>query len=272
MFNTGIFRKTFLDSLPAVLAVMVGLVAFVILFVWAMLNMGTELLNFVSKFPFLQKMFEMSLGIRVDGEVSVNILFAVCFTHLMALMLCWSVIIATATRVTVGEFERGTADLLLTLPVGRSEVYLTTSLVWILIATVVSFVPLLGLQIATLIFQPEEEVFLSKFVAPACNFVCLNLAIGGMSMLAGCVFARRGMAISFIVGVVFVSVVLNFIEPFVSAMENIAHLSLLKYYRPVDIVRLNEWPIGHMVFLSAIGVVSWVTGMIIYCRKDVPTA
>ena len=55
MFNFGIFRKTLLDSAVSVLVSMAGLVAFVVLFVWAMLNMGTELMAFVSRFSISAK-------------------------------------------------------------------------------------------------------------------------------------------------------------------------------------------------------------------------
>lgn len=279
MFNYGIFRKTLVDSSPSIVAATVGLVCFVVLFMWSVLNMGTELMAFAAKFPFIKKMLEIGLGVRVDGEISVAILFAVGFTHLMVLMLAWSVIIATTTCVTVGENEKGTADLLLSLPVSRSAVYFSTSLVWIVAALILAFTPIIGIWVGTLVFEIPEEVFLSSYIAPACNFFCLNLAIGGLSSFAGCVVKRRGYAISFVAVVIFLSVVLNFIEPFVEVigteflgMFSVKNLSLLTYYRPVDVVRLNEWPVQHMVTLVLIGVTSWMAGLFVYCRKDIPTA
>ena len=157
MLNSAIFLKTFRDSAVSLLLAIVGLIAFQILFVWAMLNMGTEVLEFVSKVPFITKMFEMSLGIKVDGEVSLNILFAVCYTHAVALSLVWFVVISTVTRTTVGEVERGTADMLLTLPVSRPEVYFSTSLVWWTITAILSYVPIVGMWDWTTDLQSRRD-------------------------------------------------------------------------------------------------------------------
>ena len=187
-------------------------------------------------------------------------------------MLAWSVLIATTTRVTVGEFERGTADLMLTLPVSRIQICFSTSLVCVLIATLVSFTPLLGIWIATLIFETKEAVQMDRFVAPACNFFCLNIAVAGLASLAGCVLNRRGLAISIVISIVFVSLVINFVEPFVDAMSSWKLLSLLSYYRPVDVVREQQWPIANMITLTLIGLISWIAGLLIYRYRDVPTA
>ena len=90
MFNYAVFRKTLFDTAWSLALSTVGLVAFVILFVWAMMNMGIQVLEFVSKFPFIRKIFEMGFGINVEGDVSMNILFAVCFTHAIVLALTWT--------------------------------------------------------------------------------------------------------------------------------------------------------------------------------------
>lgn len=272
MFNYAIFRKTLIDSVWSLVLSAVGMIGFVILFVWAMLNMGTQVLEFVSQFPFIRKIFEMGFGIKVDGEVSVNILFAVCFTHGIVLALTWTVIIAATTRVTAGEVERGTADLLLALPVARPEVFVSTTLVWVLAAAVLSACPIIGIAIATLIFETEEAVDITRFIAPAANFFCLNLAVGGLSTLVGSILNRRGLAVGAIVGTLVSSVVLNFLEPFIELIGSVKFLSLLNYFRPVDVVRHDQWPIWQMMTLIVFGVVCWTAGMAIFARKDIPTA
>ena len=134
MINHAIFWKTFRDSASLLIAAAVGVILFTMLFVWSMLDMGTELMRFVSQFEFLKKIFEVGFGINVSGEVSLRILFAVCFTHGVILTLSFAVIIANATRVIVGEVERGTADLLLTLPVNRLPRVFPTGIQFLLLA------------------------------------------------------------------------------------------------------------------------------------------
>ena len=272
MFNYAIFRKTCFDSAWSLALSAGGLVAFVIMFVWAMLNMGTQILEFVAQFPFIRKIFEMGFGINVDGDVSMNILFAVVFTHAVVLALTWTVIIAATTRVTAGEIERGTADMLLSLPVNRTEVYISTTLAWVLIAGILSACPVGGIGIAAQVFETEEAVELSKYLAPALNFCCLNLAVGGISSLISCCLNRRGLAVGTTVAALLTSAVLTFLEPFIEFIKTIRFLSLLNYFRPVDIVRTGEWPMSQMLTLVILGTVAWTAGLILFARKDIPTA
>ncbi len=270
MFNFAIFRKTFADSVWTLVFCAAGLIAFVVLFSWAMLNMGTEMLEFFSKFPFLEKIFA-SFGIDVSGDVSISTLFAVCFTHAVTFGLAWTAIIATATRVTAGEVERGTADLLLSLPVSRAEVYVSTSLVWMLAAALISACPLIGFAIVTHVFE-TGDVLLTNYNAAALNFFCLNLAVGGLASMFGCLLNRRGPAIGVVVALAFFSIILNFLEQFVEAISRIGFLSLLSYFRPVESVREGGWPVQHMLILSGLALVAWTIGLIVFSRKDIPTA
>lgn len=272
MFSLAIFTKTLRDSMGSLVISALGMVAFVVLFVWAMLNMGAELLSFVTQFPFIRKIVEMGFGINMSGDVSTTILLAVCYTHGAVLVLAWSVIIATATRVTAGEVERGTADMLLTLPVSRWQVYISTSWAWVLSAAVLAICPIIGIGIALQIFETEEPVAISRFVAPAVNFFCLNIAVGGITSLVGSCLNRRGLAVGATVGMLVTSIVLNFLEPFLEVIKQIRFLSLLSYFRPVDIVRLGEWPYWQMGILLGLGAFCWTIGMIIFSSKDIPTA
>lgn len=272
MFNRAVFLKTLRDSAPSIVLALIGMIAFQIVFVWAMLNMGSDLLEFVSKVPFIKKIFEMSLGISVEGDISVNILFGVCFTHAVILSLVWTVIISTVTRTTVGEIERGTADMLLTLPVTRSEVFISSSFVWVLAALFLSFCPLLGFWIALQFFETQEPVDISRYVAPATNFLALNLCVGGLSAMVSCVVDRRSVAVGTIVSLALVSVVLNFVEPFIESIRSIRFLGLLNYFRPVDIIRTGIWPVTSICILLAVAALCWSIGLIVFSRRDIATA
>jgi ABC-2 type transport system permease protein len=250
----------------------VGLTAFVVLFTWAMLKMGAQVLKFIAEMPWLSKLFEVAFGINVNGEVSLTILFAICFTHAVVFMLSWSFVIATTTRVTVGEIERGTADLLLTLPVRRSEVYASTTLLWVLASMLLAFCPVVGVWIGTLVFETDEVVEVARYFKPAWNSVFLLWAIGGISSLAASLIDRRGPAIATVVTIVLISAVLSFIEPFIEVVKRIRFISLLNYFRPVDVVRENQWQLAEMSVLFGVGLVGWLIGLAVFCRKDIPTA
>ena len=272
MINRAIVHKTLKDSASLTTAAAFGIVGFVILFVWAMLNMGDEVLSFVSRFSFLRKVFEAGFGIKVEGEVSLNILLAVSFTHAVVLALSWAVMIAITTRVTVGEIEKGTADVLLTLPVSRSEIYFSTSLVWILAAILLAFCPVVGVWIGSQIFKTPEVVEVTRYFKPAANFFCLLLAVGGISSFVASFLDRRGPAIAIVVGIVLLSSILNFVEPFIEALKPLRFFGLLNYFRPVDVFRANTWPLVPMSSLLLIFFACWLLGLIIFHRREIPTA
>lgn len=272
MINVGIFQKTIADSWLSAIMAGIGLIGFTIVFVWAMQNMGTELLNFVSKFPFVRKIFEMSLGIDVSGEVSIEILFSVVFTHGIVLLLTWATIISLATRVTVSEMETGTADILYSLPVSRKEILVSTSAACMLVLTFLSFCPLFGIWMGTKLLETDHPIALYPFVITATNFLFLNLSIASVSLMIGCILNRRSLAVGVIVGIVFISAAMSFLEPFVPLLKNVQSLSLLGYFRPVDVVRAEAWPINAMTSLGLIAIVSWTVGLVVLCRKDIPTA
>ena len=272
MFNSAIFWKTARDSAAMLIFAAIAIAGFVVLFTWSMVDMGEELMAFVQKFEFLKKIFEFGLGIDVSGDVSINVLLSACFTHAMVFILSWSFIISTTSRVTVGEVERGTADLLLTLPVNRHEVYFSTSLVWILAAVILAFCPIVGIWIGTQILTIEGPIELSKYVAPAINSLCLLWAIGGISSMVSSILNRRGLAIALVSGFLIVSAMLNFVEAFIEAIQRIRFIGMLSYFRPVDVVRNGEWPITHMFVLLGIAITCWVVGLVVFCKKDIPTA
>ncbi len=272
MFNFAVFRKTCFDTLPMLLVAGASIILFSLFFEWAMINMGRDLLAFASKWPFLDQMFRMSFGIDISNGVSLNVLMAVCFTHLFVLILTCGVVIATTTRVTTGEIEKGTADLLFTLPVTRTEVCLSTSAAWLLAIVVLSFCPLIGIAIGTLVLETDSTLQASKFLAPSINFLAFNLAVAGISALAASILNRRSFAISISVGVLMSSLLLNFLSPFLEWMQSINFLNLLNYFRPAETMRNGDWALQNILVLVAVFLVTWIASMVIFHRKDIPTA
>ena len=273
MMNLAIFRKTLSDSCSTLLAAALGLTAFVVVFVWAMLNMGTELMEFISKFGFLRRIFEMSLGISLEGEVSVNTLFAVSFTHAVSLTLCWTVVIAAATRVTAGEVERGNSRSATDVTVdAQSNIFVDfTRLVVGSAGDVLLPVGRHDGQhtlVSTRRANRVEQVYCPhlQFRLPEPGSGRTGDARWQFVKSSGpsdCRRGRDGPALS---------AVLNFLEPFLEVVKNIRFLGLLSYFRPVDIARSGIWPWSSMGSLLLLAAFCWIFGLIVFCRKDIPTA
>jgi putative exporter of polyketide antibiotics len=171
-----------------------------------------------------------------------------------------------------GDLETGTADILYSLPVSRLEVFLSNSVACFFVLAILSFCPLLGVWIGTNVLEMEQAISMFPFIIVATNFLFLNLAIACLSLMVGCILNRRSVAVGVIVGVVFVSAVLNFLEPFIPLLENVQFLSLLGYFRPVDVLRAETWPTVSIGALGLIAATTWIAGLTILIRRDIPTA
>ena len=160
----------------------------------------------------------------------------------------------------------------MTMPIRRFDVFCSNTAAWLIAVVVLSSAPLGGIWLAVRWIETPETISLARFIPPACNLVCLNLAVCGLATLCGCLAQRRSVAISWLVAFVFLSVLLNFVEPFLPAFSTAKWLSLLTYFRPVDVVRLGHWPMIHMMVLVGIAVATWIAGAARYWRMDVITA
>ena len=76
--NVAITRRFLRESIWPALASCAGIVFFVVLFVWAMDQMGPQLMEFLSSIQFLREMLEMAFGVSLSGAVSNNVLFLDC--------------------------------------------------------------------------------------------------------------------------------------------------------------------------------------------------
>ncbi len=268
--NLAITQRFLRESLWPTLVSCAGIVLFVVLFVWAMDQMGPQLMEFVSSVGFLRQMLELAFGISLTGAVSSNVLFSIVWMHPVVLALSWGLLIAVATRQTCGEVERGTAELLLTLPVSRQGILVCGVATWSLISVLISVCPLAGVFAGTWFVEQTDPVQYSRFTMVMVNFLALNLAVASMATLAGTCIMRRGVAIAVVAGMLIAGLAMNFLESFLTFIQRIRFLSVLNYYHPGDIVRDGTWPIADIATLTGIAGVCLTAALIVWVRRDIP--
>ena len=272
MINASLVRKTVRDHALLFGLTVAAVVLFEMFFVLAMRSMAYELKSFVSHRPFLQNLFRMLLSLDLRMGTSINILLAVGFVHPFLFATTWGFMIAIGTRITVGEIDRGTADLLFTLPLSRGTIYVSTTAVWIVAALILSACAWLGLWLGTLVFPPREPVSLARMGIATVNLVALCLAVGGVTSLVSCLVNRRGVAVGILVALLLFSFLINFLGVFIEFFRTIGFLGLLDYYRPVESARDGTWPVRNLLILSLVAIAGWTGGLFVFRRKDVPVA
>ena len=87
-----------------------------------------------------------------------------------------------------------------------------------------------------------------------------------------CLLNRRGVAVGILLAVLLFSYLSNFLASFIEFFRAIGFLGLLDYYRPVESVRDGTWPVRNLLILSAVAIVGWTCGLLVFRRRDVPVA
>lgn len=267
--NRALLVKTARDTAVLLAVTLVAIVLFEILFFWAMWRLAPDLLALWSSIPFIARMFQVVWSVDVT-EATVNTLIAVGMVHPFLFAVSWALLITTCTRVTVGEIDRGTADLLLTLPISRARIYVTTSIVWLAASALMCACVILGISIGNRLFRLPNPLDMGRLAIGAVNLLVLYAAIGATTMFVSCTVHRRGVAVAIILAILLFSFLINFLAAFVPAIETISFLGFLDYYRPVETVRDGTWPLRHIAVLASIAAVTWFAGLALFSRKDVP--
>lgn len=270
--NLALIRKTALDTLAVFVLVVAGLVAFEFLFVRAMSEFAEELLQFWARRPAIKGFIQVLVGSQFNLDISATGLMTIGLAHPLLFALTWTFILANGSRVIAGEIDRGTADLLLALPVSRVGVYFSVSLVWIVAGAAISFAPLAGVWLGELWHPLQEPLDLARLVIPAVNLFGLFLAVMAATMLVSALASRRGPVIGVLLALLLSSFLINFLSQLWPAARHLNFLSVLEYYRPLASVRDGAWPVRDLIVLLTTAVVCWSAGLWCFSRRDIPAA
>lgn len=270
--NLAILRKTWRDSLPLLLGASAALVIFGILAVSWLKHFSATAIELLGKSPFIVRMISAVVGADLSADLSPTSLITIALSHPFLFVVTWSFLLVTGSRVIAGEIDRGTGDLLFTLPQSRSATYVDVSLVWL-----VGGVPLLigffaGLWIGTLLFPLKEPLLFARLVPAGVNFLALYWGIGGLTMGLSAAASHRGRVIGVMAGLLLFCFLLNFVEAILPWAGRLAPVGLLYYYKPLETIRSGNWPLGNIAVLLGVGLAGWLFGLRRFAGRDIPAA
>jgi len=270
--NAAIIRRTARDTAMLLAVAAAGIIAFEIFFVQIVEQISETLPEIWRRLPFVGRILHVLAGVDIGREVSVRALLGLGFVHPLVLAITWGYLIAICTNTTVGEIDRGTTDLLLTLPLSRQTVYVSNTVVWVAGGTVLAVGTRVGMQIGTYLTRIGEQIDGIRMWIPVVNLLILSLAVGGTATLVGTLCVRRGQAVGIVVGIVLLSFMVNFLEAFLPAFGRLGFLGFLHYYRPVEALRDGTWPLRNLTVLGGITLLTWLLGLWRFSRRDIPAA
>jgi ABC-2 type transport system permease protein len=270
--NAAIMRKTISDALPLLLIMCLAIFALELLIVGAMSQFAEEFSDIILAKPLFQRFARLLVGADLSADLSPTTLVTIGYAHPLLYAFTWTFLLATCTRVLAGEIERGTADLLLGLPLSRAKIYTSVSLVCLLAGLPIGGTVLFGTWVGETAFSMWEPLDLPGLAVVTVNMLALYVAIGSGTLFAASLASRRGPAIAAVLAILLGSFLLSFLGQFWTFFERINFLSILHYYQPLPIIRAESWPWGHLVVLLSIAAAFWLLGLWRFTRRDIPAA
>jgi len=270
--NLAVFRKTARETAPLLVILTAAILAFETLFVIAVREFAEQIADVWQRIELVRLIIQMLIGADRLADLTPTTLTIIGLAHPLLYALTWTLLLTTCTRVIAGEIDRGTADLLLTLPISRVAIYVAVSAVWLVCGVVLSLAPLVGIWVGRSLVPLTVPIELEPLWIPTVNLFALYLAIGGAVLLISSLVSRRGKAVAIVLAGLLASFLLNFLAQFWSPAERMSFLGLLHYYRPLLCVQTGEWPLGDIAALVGIAACCWLAGLWWFARRDIPAA
>lgn len=282
--NYAILRKTARDTLLIFILVVLGILVFECFFLRAVREFSEEGKGTLLRLPTVGRFLRTLVGADFGAELTPTSLATIGFVHPIVLVLTWGMLITHCTRVLSGETDRGTADLVLSLPVSRSSYYFSVTLAWLLMGIPIAFAPICGLTIGERIFPLWEPLDLVRLRVITLNFAALYLGVGGVAMFVAAHNNYRAPAIAILIAGLLASMLVNFLAGILETsafgaaparrdiIHTVKYLGILQYYQPLPILRSGEIPWHNIGTLVGIGSLAWLVGLFRFLRRDVPAA
>ena len=176
--------------------------------------------------------------------------------------------ITQGTGAIAGEEEKGTLDVIVSLPISRQ---------WLLLHKLISmFITLLILSLMTLASLVTGAIIVSMEIsfynlsAAILSAFGLSLLFGTLGFTIGSSTGKRGTSIGISGGIAVLSYFINALAPAVEGLEHARHLSAFYYYIGNDPI-LNGINITDICVLFSLSLAFCISAFISFNRRDLGT-
>lgn len=270
--NRGILLKSMREVLPVTLLLGVILMCFEAVLAYVLPTFARQFSAQMTRIEFVRTIISAMLGTDLVEGIGPQMFWAMAWVHPVVLATTWAHAIIVCTRVPAGEVDRGTIDVLLGLPVSRWNVYLGETLVWLGSAVVLMLFAVAGNTLGASQVRSEFQPETARIVIVLVNLLALYGAVGAAACLCSALSDRRGRAMGVVFLIVVISFLLNYLAQFWEPARRVSFLGMLRYYRPLFILRDGAWPTRDLAVLLGSGAVMWSVGGWIFSRRDLSTS
>ncbi|HWL92278.1 MAG TPA: ABC transporter permease subunit [Phycisphaerae bacterium] len=267
--NPTILKRTLRDYWLLAGGATILLFAFVILFMFATHSVPLEEGRRWLQLEWVRKLMQAMLGADLGEALTTTGLASFVFTHPLTWVLVVSFILAVSSGALSGEMDRGTIEMIATLPVSRARIYTSVSIVLFLMGLPILFGAWAGVWVGAKLNTIGDVGMMAKLAIVAVNFYAAYLLLAALSLCISASCERRGVTLIICFLLIFYSFILNLLAAFWPRAQEVAFTGFLHYYQPLPIVIHTEWPWRNMGILVGAGASLWIAGLIRFCRRDI---
>lgn len=224
------------------------------------------LVQYIDMLPSFLKTFIGGEAVRVGNIAG---LIAIGYQDPLILLLYMLFAVGVPTALLAGEVQRGTMELILSRQTTKTQIYICAGLITIVGMFALVAVMFLGTVAAVNLYHFDQDVPLDNFFKLAINGGILASAVGGITLLAAACF-RRSMAVSITVGYLVLSYFTVIVAEWWPRMKWLEPVTIYSYLDEGTIFAQSMWPVGDMLVLISVLVITTIAGGVIWSRRDLP--
>lgn len=271
MINIGIVKRSLRELLPISLGFGVFIGTVVGLLSYALPQVQARFMKRGFIPPQVRQLRNALLGVDTADAGIADVAFSMVWIHPILMILLFAHAIMVCTRIPSAEIERGTADILLSMPVSRRRIFISETAAWIISGSLVLAFAFLGCYVGTRWITPDQMPVFSRIGITLINLALVYAAVGCAAMLIGANADKRMRAVMGVLIVTVGTLMVNFLEPLWEPAKHAAPLSILHYYKTYDMIGKELIPWRDMAILAGACAVMWAGAGVIFTRRDITT-
>lgn len=267
--NAVLIKRTLRDYRLLAAGTAVLLLGFVVLFMFAISSMPLDENRFWLDLPWVRRLMSAMIGADISEMVTRTGFTSFVFTHPLMWIMVIGFLLTLTSGVLSGEIDRGTMDLLATLPISRTRLYASLSVAALLLGLPTCGTVWLGAWLGRSLLG-WRDVRLDALALLAFHLYAVYIFIACFAIAVSAACSRRTTALVICFVFVFYAFVLNLLVAFWPAAQKIAFTGFLHYYAPLPIVRDQALRWGDVGVLLGAAAIFWTTGLAVFRRRDLP--
>lgn len=270
MISWPLIRRTLRDYAGLWAALGALIVAFAILFMYAIhaTPIGQQGGEFL-KMPFVRRVLTVMLGSDPLAMLTPSSISSFAFTHPLVWTLLIVFALTTSSGILAGEVDRGTMDLLASLPLSRAAIYSSAATMTIFMGLPLCWLVWVGV-LAGKAVAGASEVRMDVLVRLTWHLCATYALIASFSTAISAACNRRGTSVAIAFFIIFYAFVLNMLRAIWPALDRLAWTDFLNYYQCFLIVRDEAYRWRDIAVLLCAAAAWWIAGLIMFVKRDVP--